>query len=100
MHSQTALLEKDISKQESFAGKRQDERNAKQSLQVLSNDLSCCMFFIFTVVISCNISTIYIFNVGNVNVKISDVGDIMIVLQQITLYWLSLAFVQTLREHV
>ncbi|CAH8354682.1 unnamed protein product [Eruca vesicaria subsp. sativa] len=37
LHSQTALLERDISKQESFAGKRQDsliiERNANQSLQ-------------------------------------------------------------------
>ncbi|RID71303.1 hypothetical protein BRARA_C03246 [Brassica rapa] len=52
LHSQTALLEKDISKQESFAGKRQDERNAKQSLQEEFHNLEALAFEMETTIAS------------------------------------------------
>ncbi|KAF8094214.1 hypothetical protein N665_0367s0003 [Sinapis alba] len=52
LHSQTALLERDISKQESFAGKRQDERNANQSLQEEFHSLEALAFEMETTIAS------------------------------------------------
>ncbi|KAL0799387.1 hypothetical protein Bca101_054562 [Brassica carinata] len=52
LHSQRALLERDISKQESFAGKRQDERNANQSLQEEFHNLEALAFEMETTIAS------------------------------------------------
>ncbi|XP_018492806.2 kinesin-like protein KIN-7O isoform X2 [Raphanus sativus] len=52
LHSQTAILERDISKQESFAGKRQDERNANQSLQEEFHNLEALAFEMETTIAS------------------------------------------------
>lgn len=101
MHSQKALLERDISKQESFAGKRRDsllvERSANQSLQVLSNVLFAAGSSFY----HSNIK--YFVQCWKCKVEIWEANkmyEIVILLQQISLCLLNLGIVQTLHEHI